>query len=326
MSKSDHSVKAWAKSNDRVMRLIFKTRLGKTLLRSATPSSIKQTLDANYYRRSSYVFLHWANSVNFGDQLSLILTEALSNKTAISPRLLANLARNPVYSCIGSVLQYPQSDTLEVWGSGFINGSSRFIFKPKTVHAVRGPLTRRRILDQGINCPDVYGDPATIAFDTYSNHRRSNDFKVGLVPHYADVANAEVQRFARREDVLLIDVLSDWREIAKSFLRCDTIVSSSLHGLILADALGIPNRWLGLSELVMKDRFKFLDYFASVQRVEDFLPATSLNMKEVIKTAHLNRTPFSRSKLIDVCPFVVDGFQDRLGELNASFNLTQAVG
>jgi hypothetical protein len=58
------------------------------------------------------------------------------------------------------------------------------------------------------------------------------------------------------------DVIGTAREIAS----CDFIMSSSLHGLIAADALGVPSVWMHLRDI--GGHWKFYDYFASVGRVE----------------------------------------------------------
>lgn len=44
------------------------------------------------------------------------------------------------------------------------------------------------------------------------------------------------------------------------------VLSSSLYGLIVADALGKPSRWLLLSRLVGGGGFKFRDYFSAFDR------------------------------------------------------------
>jgi hypothetical protein len=43
-------------------------------------------------------------------------------------------------------------------------------------------------------------------------------------------------------------------------------LTTSLHGIITADALGIPNHWLRVSENVFGGDWKFLDYFSAVGR------------------------------------------------------------
>jgi hypothetical protein len=49
--------------------------------------------------------------------------------------------------------------------------------------------------------------------------------------------------------------------VASLLIQCDTVLSSSLHGLILAEALGIPSKRLRLTK--MPGDFKFDDFYAS---------------------------------------------------------------
>lgn len=251
-----------------------------------------------------YILCHWSVSPNFGDAASPIVTEMLSGKKALPLSHNLNVRRLPSYSVVGSVLQFQATSNTEIWGSGFITRERRFTWKPAKIHAVRGPLTRERCLTQGVPCPEVYGDPAVILFDTFQSIPHTSHYKIGIIPHYADAAHPAVQRFMQNDNVKFIDVMRPPVEVARDVQQCDIIVSSSLHGLILADALHIPNRWLGVSDNVLKGGFKFQDYFASVAR-DEFTPmdVSELSEARVVKEAHLRHTPFSRERLLERCPF-----------------------
>jgi len=59
-------------------------------------------------------------------------------------------------------------------------------------------------------------------------------------------------------------------EICELISACDVIVSSSLHGLIVADAYVVPSRWVAPENSIKGDGFKFRDYEA--QRGVAFSP------------------------------------------------------
>ena len=66
----------------------------------------------------------------------------------------------------------------------------------------------------------------------------------------------------------VINVLSEIESFVDQVVGCAGILSSSLHGLICADAYGVPSRWIRISDRVLGDGFKFRDYYAS-QGVEE---------------------------------------------------------
>ena len=61
----------------------------------------------------------------------------------------------------------------------------------------------------------------------------------------------------------MIDVFSETVEFIQQVSQCEMILSSSLHGLITADALKIPNRWIKLSDKIRGNDYKFADYYSA---------------------------------------------------------------
>ena len=62
---------------------------------------------------------------------------------------------------------------------------------------------------------------------------------------------------------LIIDVQRDCRQVFKDIVKCKYILSSSLHGLVVADSFGISNRWVEITDRVYGKGFKFFDYYSA---------------------------------------------------------------
>lgn len=201
---------------------------------------------------------------NWGDALNLVLVKHISGREAVAVQDVYNFLDRPVYSVIGSILGNSHLPNIEVWGSGFIGKDRTFMAPPKKIHAVRGPLTRQMVLEQGISCPKIYGDPALL-YPRYYAPSVHKDYDLGIVAHYMDRDVAWLNR-AREANVLIIDVLGGVQAFVDQLCRCKIIASSSLHGLIAADAYGIPFSWISLSNRVIGEGFKFQDYFLSTGR------------------------------------------------------------
>lgn len=156
----------------------------------------------------------------------------------------------------GSILQnIPHDWTGDVVGTGFMFSHNSGTFPRANVRLVRGPLTAERI-----GVPDVgFGDLGLLAreylFDPYTP---SKHFEVGVVPHYVD-KTLKVQGGS----VLNIDIMSPPLDFIHKVAKCEHIVTSSLHGIITADSLGIPRTWVPHPK-VLGDGFKFHDYNRSL--------------------------------------------------------------
>ena len=60
-----------------------------------------------------------------------------------------------------------------------------------------------------------------------------------------------------------IDVQNEPETVLKEISECENIISTGLHGLIIADSYGIPNCWCEISDKILGNNFKFHDYFSS---------------------------------------------------------------
>ncbi len=165
---------------------------------------------------------------------------------------------------MGSILHWANADSI-VWGTGAVSPAARLPTRPSRILAVRGPLTRQICLKHDIGCPEVYGDPALLLPRIYAPSARRERYDVGVILHYVDKQSEFAQR-CRAECVKLIDVYADTEQFVDEVCSCAAVLSSSLHGLICADAYGVPSKWIEVSNKVIGQGFKFRDYYASVGR------------------------------------------------------------
>jgi hypothetical protein len=84
-----------------------------------------------------------------------------------------------------------------------------------------------------------------------------------------DADSPEVARLAAgTPGSVVIPVTIDPLESLRMIAGCEFIASSSLHGLIAADALGIPNWRLSFSAGITGGDYKFRDYAMGVGRAD----------------------------------------------------------
>jgi pyruvyltransferase len=91
------------------------------------------------------------------------------------------------YVSIGSILHFSDKNSI-VWGAGFISKDSYCKVPPKKILAVRGPLTRKKLIEQNIECPKIYGDPALL-LPIFYHPKIKKKYEIGIVPHYVDQKN-----------------------------------------------------------------------------------------------------------------------------------------
>jgi len=204
--------------------------------------------------------LHWSKSKpNFGDALSPIICGRLYG----GPITYAQINRCDLVAQ-GSLLQRKKESLLSrkivVWGTGLIENTKPALSK-HTYIAVRGYETKKCILKIPSNI--VLGDPGLLAHLVVEKRQVSKTHRIGLICHYKDKGNSTVARLCERyPDLVEIDIFAPVQHIFNAILASDVIFSSAMHGLIAADALGVPNAWIQLSNQVKGGGFKFRDYYS----------------------------------------------------------------
>jgi pyruvyltransferase len=220
-----------------------------------------------------------------------------------------NWVHKPVYAVVGSTLQSRMQRfagrNLEIWGAGLISEQSAMRTIPRKVHAVRGPLTRARLLADGISCPEVFGDPA-ILYSLLYRPVLEDRYEVGIIPHYVDYQSSELVRFNSDKQVTIIDVKAGIQETVDHVAKCGLVASSSLHGLIIAESYGIPAVWIQISDRVIGSDFKFLDYYAATGRPNTRALKLSdvSSSREFASAVRPDRPQIDLGALLAACPFL----------------------
>jgi len=187
---------------------------------------------------------------NVGDSLSgIILKHFLSDYKL---REVGKREKGKLVSC-GSVMSMVHKGDV-VWGTGCIRKREIRVEDVKFL-AVRGRLTKKQIKKSFV--PDIFGDPALLLPLIY-NPKVEKKHKEGIVPHYVDKDRVKKGK--------IINVSSNWKEFIKEIKSCERIISSSLHGIIIAEAYGIPAIWGKFGGKLSGNNFKFYDYMTGTDR------------------------------------------------------------
>ncbi|MBD8080175.1 polysaccharide pyruvyl transferase family protein [Cellulosimicrobium arenosum] len=124
---------------------------------------------------------------------------------------------------------------------------------------MRGQLTRSRVRSTESNEPAL-GDPGLLAHLLQARPPKKR-WAIGVLPHYHDASDPFVDRLLTLgHRVRRIEVAWTPEEVVHEVGACDVLLSSSLHGLIVADSLGVPNVHLKFGDRLMGGDYKFRDY------------------------------------------------------------------
>jgi len=222
---------------------------------------------------------------NFGDALSQPIIERILQRKVVC-------SHNPNQTkvlAVGSILHSARNgDT--VWGSGIMTGWFPDHIKTLDVRAVRGPLTRRILNRRGIVCPAVYGDPALLFGVLFPEFEPTGERDYIVIPHAS-----ETHLFS--SDPNFVSPREPWQQVVQKIVESKLVIASSLHGIIVAEAYGIPAR------LIMRANwahmFKYKDYYHGTGR-PNFTYATSV--EEALEMGGEEPPIFDAQALLDSFP------------------------
>lgn len=213
-------------------------------------------------KRKIYKMAVFSGFSNFGDVMNLYIGRYVYDWCFIPVWHDADLY------CIGSLLNYmclnlQNKDNVTVVGAGM----HRDLCVPQNkktkikILALRGKTSFESVKKYNHLGEVVLGDPAILLRKMIKQNMLKEQKYIGVIPHFYD-RDSEYIKNITAENVKIINVGENPIQNIREIMECKCVLSSSLHGLIFADALGIPSQWVLFSDKVIGKEMKFEDYYS----------------------------------------------------------------
>lgn len=219
-----------------------------------------KTINGETVKKNSVNLEWWGNTDNLGDYLSKVVFEWM-----LSTKVVKSSCKNTVHLlCIGSIIGKGKFDAT-IWGAGIhafenieaINFRKSFV--RYDVRALRGPVTKHLLEKMGYDCSQArLGDPAILMPEIYKPHIENKQYEISIISHmllenedYGDLHKISIRT-------------TDYKYFIDEILKSKKIISSSLHGIILAESYGVPAVFFGKG---MESQYlKYYDWYYSTGR------------------------------------------------------------
>lgn len=251
------------------------------------------------------VNLEWVSNHNLGDELAPVIYNWMLEKKKIKKE--AKINHTVHLMTVGSMIGSWDFDAV-IWGSGihlFSNINRLFLLKSLQkldVRAVRGPITRNALKSCGHECPEVYGDPAILMPLIYCPKKIEKKNRVSIVLHY-HAEQKWLLELEHQSQMKYLNIGTDnYEQYICEMLSAEKIISSSLHGIILAETYGIPAVFLNTGGYVDQALMKYYDWYYSTNRynvkmartVEEAIKMTPMPLPDlkIMQNNLLNSFPY----------------------------------
>lgn len=260
--------------------------------------------------------LYWWRGVpNFGDALSALVVSHVSGRP---------VKHTKITECdllaIGSLLQVMAKKTkgaradgsrASVWGAGLMRATKTDFLRHVSIALLRGPITAALL---GIKARR-FGDPGLLASDALGRPDQQSD-RIAVVPHHTQLDDPLLAMLLEGEPALdLIDVRDNCASVCHRIASSRHVIASSLHGLIVADAYGVPNTWLCPGK---QSHLKYHDYAAGIGRaliapIEIHeVPELLASLKDSDRLPYLEGVERSRADLLATFPASLNAQSNRV--------------
>jgi len=252
-----------------------------------------------------YYPLFWVRSNNFGDAVNSLLYSRIGLR---APEWADEDYHGKIVAC-GSIAHAARPGDI-VWGTGCNPELPLKCNETTRVLALRGPLSAEIFYEYGFqDITETYGDPVFLLpkFFRFQKSRIVDFNKApGIVPHYVDKERI-LKTMGYVGNFRFIDITQPSQvDFARDITDCKYVLSSALHGIVCAEAYGIPAVWCEFSDNVAGNGFKFRDYYLGTNRIPpeplDF--RDKIDMTKVIEKVREWQPPeVDLELLLETCPF-----------------------
>ena len=204
-----------------------------------------------------------------------------------------------------------------IWSSGFLDTPTgeELAVRPNTLFSlVRGELSRKNLeLIHGMPIDIPTADAGLLASELIN--KQPIKYTLGIIPHIREISEMEyIKLISNIPGSTLIDVREDPITITKKIAQCQCIISSSLHGLVVADSLGVPNKRVVLTNKLLGDGFKFNDYYSAFGVASEYIDLRQncvIHLNDIVSSYRITEAQVCRKKQL-----ILDAFNDVLAALS----------
>lgn len=220
---------------------------------------------------------------NFGDELNVLLAKRLIETHGIRLKCISlrdkkwhkhKLRNARTMSFLGSIMHLlPETEPIDIIGTGVnpLKDHNNLLNNPSIkVLALRGELSKSFMEQRGFDTTRVVlGDPALLIPRLYPEWLNPYPGSgTVFIPHYNDIeATKNKEDNYKRQGIEVCYPNQRATDVINVIMKKKTIVSSSLHGIIVAEMLQKDTRWLMLhGSIDSESEFKYRDYFSVTGR------------------------------------------------------------
>jgi pyruvyltransferase len=232
-------------------------------IRSRSLQLVDAFQDYRFFSRNNNLLpcSFYSSTANVGDQLNLDILKHLSQKDPVEVKS----PLTPHIIAIGSIAHLAGRGS-HLWGCGIVSRHTLPIWRrlsKSRVHALRGQYTLNEFRKRGIDINTIpLGDPAILSSLYFRTKSEKTKYRYGIIPHYRHYCMFQ-SSINLHTDLKILDVSKKPLQFIDDLLSCQYILSSSLHGLILADTFELPNKWIKINPELFGGDFKFHDYYST---------------------------------------------------------------